>query len=29
MAHAGLRDIRPKVKAEHAHQNTQTGLLSL
>ena len=28
MAHAGLRDIRPRGKAEHAHQNMRTGLLS-
>jgi hypothetical protein len=27
-AHAGLRDIRPKVKAVPARQNMRTGLLS-
>ena len=29
MAHAGLRDIRLKVKAVPARQNMRTGLLSL
>ena len=29
MAHAGRRDIRPKVKVVRAHQNMLTGLLSL